>query len=197
MLTKTVPFKEEISEGQRVADWREQTGRKTHGRQKRPGYHVGVVVGFQNPGHHEGHSSNILVRADTGRMVLVAPEQVRSAVGHELWSPTDEDIKAVLDSLRRLREGEGVLDHRGAPPEPHADRPEMIDLVPAIEPMPSLPSPLSGEPMIQEVPPPLADMEDLEEAIPPAAASSADRPKPSGRHVRWPRPSRTLPNRCG
>ena len=179
MLRQGRPWKGPLEPGMRVAFWRKQRPeREAIGRKPQPGYELGTIVTVDTR-----TSGTIWIRADrSGQVVECAREQVRSAVGFELWSPNTDDIKHLREVERALRQEQRREDAALAapppvlaPPAPAAAPPDragpsadedVADLVPSGSADPGF----SGEP----VQPQLAD-DTLQSALrlqpqPPAAA---------------------------
>ena len=72
--------------------------------------------------------------------MVVAPEQLREAQGSELWTPSSDDVEAVLKTLRKARQGEPIVDEINPGPTAQTDLPRPIgpmDPIVEQEPMPS------------------------------------------------------------
>ena len=89
MLRQGRPWRGSLEPGMRVAFWRYQRPkREAIGRKPQPGYELGTIITVDSR-----VSGNVWVRSDrSGQVVECAREQIRSAIGFELWSPHASDI---------------------------------------------------------------------------------------------------------
>jgi len=101
MLRQGRPWRGPIEPGMRVAFWRfQRPGREAIGRRPQPGYELGTVITVD-----PRPSGNVWIRSDrSGQVIECAREQVRSAVGFELWSPSPDDIKHLRRAEKDLAE---------------------------------------------------------------------------------------------
>ena len=108
LLRKTAPNVSDakaILPGAMAAYWR--WTKKAAGK-KRGGYVLGRLV------HHDSDGKSAWVHSNGG-LVQVTHEQLRPAYGLEDWAPGPEDIRALKDGAKRLREGVWT-DERGPGP---------------------------------------------------------------------------------
>ena len=177
MLRKGRPLRGPFEPGQRIAYWRDDSGLPAKDKARRvdidyAGYRKGTVLS-RDP----TPTGDYYVRSDRGRMVLVAPEQMRALEGEELWTPDLSDLELLRDAGEKLQTASWVYDHRQQGPSESSDSGQ----VPREDPPPLLDpqgNPLApGEaPVLPAVimPVPHDDDGELDEIAPAAAAPSGE-----------------------
>ena len=121
------PPRQRYEPGELVAFWRNVKRRK--GKLVQPGWFRGTVIG-PHKGSEEGQQSNYWISSN-GRCVLVSLEQLRPALGTELWPIQELDLQYIEDNML-----EEYHDERGDAPLPtdYADEPLESIVVPVYDP---------------------------------------------------------------